>query len=60
MKDAQDLRLRKITEGNAQPLEDDLYKWHGNILIPLQIDEFGDETKNYVMHFLIELPKNYP
>ena len=60
MKDAQDLRLRPIIEGTAEPIDEDLYHWHGNIVVPLKIKDNTDKPKQsekIVMHFHIELPK---
>ena len=58
MKDARDLRVKPMDTAQAQPIGEDLYHWHGNILIPLKYD--SGETKNAVMHIHIELLDKFP
>lgn len=57
MRDAQDLRLKPIPSGNAAPVGEDLYHWHGNIVITLKVDAAEVDT---IMHFHIELTDKYP
>ena len=59
MRDAQDLRLKPIKEGNACPVGEDLYHWQGNFVVTLKLDG-QKEPEEVVCHFHIELPKDYP
>ncbi|KAL7571270.1 hypothetical protein ACA910_008925 [Epithemia clementina (nom. ined.)] len=49
--------MRKPLEGvNAAPLEDNIFEWHGNFY-------FAEDHRSFpgmVVHFLLELPKDFP
>jgi len=56
-KDIKELEQNPIPHANAVPSENDLSLWHCNINIPLTFDS---EIKYAPIHFLIDLPVDYP
>jgi len=56
-KDLKEILENPLPGANAIPSENDIYYWHGNIEVPLTIN---NSKKSAPMHFKIEFTDEYP
>lgn len=56
-KDLKEILENPLPGANAIPSANDLYYWHGNIEVPLTIN---NQKKSAPMHFKIEFNDEYP
>ena len=56
-KDLKEIQKNPLVDASAQPEPNDMSMWHANILIPLTLNK---KLIKVPIHFLIELPEDYP
>jgi len=57
MKDLKQLQDTPLPGAAAEPLESDMFTWHGNILVPLTI---SDTLVEAPLHLVMTFPRDYP
>lgn len=59
MKDAEELRRKPFDFANAVILGEDMFLWHGNLVLELTFEK-EPKVRHAVLHFHIEVTKEFP